>query len=254
MIGRSHEYEKMFSVERDLWWYRVLHGRVLRTLEQQGRGTDLRILDAGCGTGGLLFRLREAGYAQASGFDASPDAVAFARQRNLAVQQHDLRAIAGFRPGEYYDAIVCNDVLLYLTDDEIRQTLTSFRERLRPGGVLITNNCALNIFFGTHDLSVGGSRRFTRSELVAMGAAAGLHCVQATYWSFILSPLILAVRTWQRLQLRRGWIKPDAVTSDVDLPPPPLNRLLYWINRREADWLTKAPFGSSVFLTFNDQN
>ncbi|MCY7349495.1 MAG: class I SAM-dependent methyltransferase [Cytophagaceae bacterium] len=250
MIGRSNEYERMFRVERVLWWYRALHDRVLRAMGRHIGGKNLRVLDAGCGTGGLLSRLRDAGHLDVRGFDASPDAVAFARQRGLDVDQHDLCDVATFRPGEQYDTIVCNDVLLYLTDEEIRQTLKSFRERLRPGGLLITNNCALAIFFGAHDLSVGGSRRFTRTELLAMGAAAGLRCQQATYWSFVLSPLILAVRTWQRFQLRRGWLKPEAVVSDVDLPPALFNRLFYWINRREAEWLTAAPFGSSVFLIF----
>ena len=44
------EYALMDEAEARMWWYRALHARLLRALE----GISGPLLDAGCGTGGLL--------------------------------------------------------------------------------------------------------------------------------------------------------------------------------------------------------
>ena len=78
MIGRSDEYEKMFRLEGQLWWYRILHERVESVLRQHfGDKRDIQLLDAGCGTGGLLSFLRQRNYNNLRGIDGSADAVAF---------------------------------------------------------------------------------------------------------------------------------------------------------------------------------
>ena len=48
------EYRLMDQAEAGMWWYRALHARIADAL----RATHGRVLDAGCGTGGLLARLR----------------------------------------------------------------------------------------------------------------------------------------------------------------------------------------------------
>ena len=44
------EYELMDAAEGRMWWYRALHVRLCDALA----GVRGRVLDAGCGTGGLL--------------------------------------------------------------------------------------------------------------------------------------------------------------------------------------------------------
>jgi SAM-dependent methyltransferase len=76
----ADEYKKMSEVEDHMWFYRALHTR-LRDFLRQGLGDTAapRVLDAGCGTGGLLRRLEkmEPGWAL-SGVDLSPMACAYA--------------------------------------------------------------------------------------------------------------------------------------------------------------------------------
>ncbi|MDB5414060.1 MAG: class SAM-dependent methyltransferase, partial [Rubritepida sp.] len=52
------EYALMDAVEDRMWWYRAMHGHALQALEPLPTGA--RVLDAGCGTGGFLARLRAA--------------------------------------------------------------------------------------------------------------------------------------------------------------------------------------------------
>ena len=48
------EYDRMDAAESSMWWYRALHRRLIAALADAGGA----VLDAGCGTGGLLAHLR----------------------------------------------------------------------------------------------------------------------------------------------------------------------------------------------------
>ena len=249
MIGRSEEYEKMFRLEGQLWWYRHLHERVVDTLAQCfGARRDIRILDAGCGTGGMLDFLRQRGYSNLKGIDGSVDAVAFCHERGLPVTFINLNDLASFQPEVQYEAIICNNVFCYFPDPDLPNLLAALAHRLKPGGVLISNNNAFQVFQGQHDLAVGIVRRFVLADFNQLLPVAGLRISQATYWSFLLSPLILGMRQWQRLQLALGWRTPDEAESDVYLPSAWLNETLHKIVRIEQKILRRTPFGSSLFM------
>jgi SAM-dependent methyltransferase len=82
MIGKQYEYDAMARCEKELWWYKSLHDRTLRTIERVA-GKGAKILDAGCGTGGMLTRLRNHGYTNLDGFDLSPDAIKHSRENGF---------------------------------------------------------------------------------------------------------------------------------------------------------------------------
>ena len=54
MLNKKEEYKKMSIVEQSHWWYKILHKLVLDTLIQHLPSKDSIILDAGCGSGGLI--------------------------------------------------------------------------------------------------------------------------------------------------------------------------------------------------------
>ncbi len=250
MIGKYDEYERMFKAERRLWWYRILHQKVTERIRKHfPNRTDVSILDAGCGTGGLLMHLRDSGFKQIEGFDFSQDGVAFSKSRGLDITHHDLTKIAQYRPDKTFDVIVCDDVFTYFSDEVIAEILKGIRAKLKPGGVFITNNNAHEAFAGTHDILVGGQKRFVKEDMARLGQMAGLKVTYATYWSFFLSPLIMTVRAWQRFQLRRGKIDLSQESSDVAVPPNFVNEPLYWLVKLEEKMLGRGPFGSSVFVT-----
>ncbi|GAB3166341.1 class I SAM-dependent methyltransferase [Telluribacter humicola] len=250
MIDNRLEYQRMYDVERRLWWYQSLHGRVLRQIRRQfgPNNRSIRILDAACGTGGLLSYLREQGYPHLTGFDYSRHAIDFSQERGLDVSFGDLRRVDDFRPSEHYDVITCNDALYFLTDEEITNALTSIRKRLLPGGLLLVNIHAFEAFAGTHDVAVGSSRRFQHADFERYAGQAGLTIQRHTYWPFALSVPILAVRQWQQYQLRQGRVNIQEVDSDVSYPGDLINGLLRGIMKLEETALSSAPFGSSLFL------
>lgn len=249
MIGRSEEYAKMFALEGQLWWYRCLHERVEAAIRQRfGQRKDLAVLDVGCGTGGLLAFLRRRGYTNLRGIDGSPDALACCRERGLSVTAVNLTQLALFEPETTYDVVVCNDVFCYFTEAELPPLLAGLAHRLKPAGILLSNNNAFGVFAGQHDIAVGILRRFTLADFRPLLPAAGLHLDRSTYWSFVLSPLILLMRQWQRLELKLGWQTPEQVQSDVFLPSAWINETLYRIAQAEQKLLRRTPFGSSLFM------
>ena len=248
MLINYEEYLAMFEVEDRMWWYKTLHDRVIEEVKSFSHDyRHLKILDAGCGTGGLLTRLRAEGIADIQGFDYNEHAVEFSKSRGLAVSR---QSITGFDyPPESFDVVVSNDVLYQFHDPELLDALGCISGVLKPGGIFITNNNAFSVFGGTHDIAVGSKRRFVRADFDRfLKKCPGLTIEKATYWSLLLSPLILGVRLFQKLQLKLGRVKAEEVRSDVSLPSEPVNRLLYRLCTLERRLLKRSPFGSSLFL------
>ena len=246
MLNRSHEYQRMAEVEEKLWWYRALHSLVLKALKKYRPSEDVLIVDAGCGTGGLLMFLRASGYSRLLGFDLSLDGVEVCRQRGLQVEQDSLLNIGGRYPHSSADAIVSNDTLYFLSADERIYFVEQCRGVLKPGGILVLNVPALNAFRGIHDISVGIGYRFSRRDIAHLFGGGGFDVLKQVYWPFFLSPAVFVVRLRQRRKLKAD---PEAeVRSDIDLPPASINRMLAWMTGLENRCLPWKPFGSSLFI------
>lgn len=250
MIGNRAEYEKMHLHETKLWWYKILHKKVLKQIEANfGQNKSIKILDAGCGTGGLLAFLKTNGYENLNGFDISTDAVDFCNKKGLKVNQLDIRAIENFGPNEKFEVIICNDMLYFLSDEEIVKTLQIFSQKLNNQGLILLNIHAFEVFSGTHDIAVGSNRRFVLRQFQHFADRAGVKIASASYWSLLLSPLILAARLWQNFKLKIGFLNYQTVESDVSYPGNFINNLLYKIVKLEEKFIQKSPFGSSLNMT-----
>lgn len=91
---------------------------------------DSRVLDIGCGNGGLLLALREQGFSRLTGMDPSSACVARLQERGFAA----IHGRLGDDPlgAEQFDLIILSHVLEHLLDP--RSALSSLRKRLAPGG------------------------------------------------------------------------------------------------------------------------
>ncbi|WP_373512884.1 class I SAM-dependent methyltransferase [Persicitalea sp.] len=249
MVNNRAEYERMHDLERNLWWYRSLHDKILHQISRHfGKTRDLAILDAGCGTGGMLAVLRENGYDDLAGFDFSQDAIELSVERGLDVSFGDLRQVEEFRPEGRYDVIICNDALYILNDEEMVRALAAFRQRLKPNGLILVNVHAFDAFAGTHDVVMNSPRRYRKKMFEQYTHRVGLKLSYATYWPFFLALPIWLVRRWQRHQLKTGKIDLDALESDVQYPGDSVNRILRFLTDTEHRIIRRAPVGSSLFM------
>ncbi|HEX6811685.1 MAG TPA: class I SAM-dependent methyltransferase [Planctomycetota bacterium] len=246
MLDRKQEYTSMAEVEGTLWWYRALHHLVLAAIRAHAGTADPEIVDAGCGTGGLMLFLRARGLRRVRGFDLSADAVAWCRKRELDVQQGNLLDVGRLQATHSADVIVSNDTMYFLDRDQQQRFVQQCADVLRPGGLLILNLPALRAFAGIHDLSVGIRDRFSRADTKRLLAKPSFEVVRETYWPFVLSPLVWLARAAQRRTMRTN--KDFTVRSDIDLPPRWLNKALLALVRAENALLRRKPFGSSLFL------
>ncbi|GAA4431119.1 class I SAM-dependent methyltransferase [Ravibacter arvi] len=250
MIHNEAEYLRMYELERRLWWYSILHKKVLNSINRNFAGpvTGLKILDAACGTGGLLMFLKEQGFQNLTGFDYSAHAVNFSRKRGLDVGTGDLRKVSEFKSGDKFDLICCNDALYFLTEAEITGCLRAFSERLTPNGLVLVNLNAFGAFSGSHDVAVGSNKRFTVAEFRKITAPSGLKMTYYTYWPFLLSLPIWLVRSWQRFRMNTGANGTEIPVSDVRYPGDLPNKICYLVTKSEELLPAPLPFGSSLFM------
>lgn len=237
----------MAKVEQEHWWYCSLHERVLNAILKNFVGrNDVEILDAGCGTGGLLLYLQKKGFKNLRGFDVSDFAVSACKNNHLPVIKASLIETAIHFSPETMDVIVCCDALYFLPFEEQKKALADFYKLLKPGGVIILNLPSLEIFSGTHDLSVGIKRRYHHKmlkNLLPQDIDGGRYFYR--YWPVLLSPAIAIVRALQRIKINSGRYN---TKSDIDLPGIFVNNVLKGMMKLEMKFLPSINFGSSLFV------
>lgn len=237
----EHEqYALMNALEGQFWWYQALHADLHDALVALDLPRDAVLLDAGCGTGGLLRGLeRLAPGWSLVGVEREPVALVPARRKTHAALVRGSIDALPF-PSESFHAIVSADVVYHDGVDE-PAALAELWRCLRPGGRLLLNLPAYEWMRSAHDAHVHGARRYRASGLRRRLAAAGFVDLRVGYRNSLLFPLMAA----HRLTSGRR-----AVASDVRPLPPWLDQLLRAVTRGERA-LRRAslrlPFGGSVF-------
>ena len=250
MLNSSvEEYKMMYDAEEKLWWYRILHEKVLAEIIKKYPNNDnISILDIGCGTGGLMSFLMKKGFQNIQGIDYSEAAIFFCKERKLNVQRLNIEHLDELTTPKKFDVIVCNDVFYCLQKKVIHKTFETIYSLLNTDGIFISNNNAFDVFWGTHDIAVGGKHRFTINDFEALIPRSLLTIDYFSYWTWLLSPLVLLIRLSQRFGINLGFIKTDNVVSDVEVPSDFVNNCCYQLVKLEEKIFYKGFFGSSLFM------
>lgn len=214
------EYDLMDAAEARMWWYRALHARVIDALRHRPGPTGT-VLDAGCGTGGLLARLSVLGRPLA-GLDFNPAAAGRAAAKSGAATAAGDANRLPFADAAFAALTSC-DVLCHRAVDPAR-ALREFHRVLMPGGSVVLNLPAYQWLHSAHDVRVHNDRRFTAGSARAVLAEAGFTRIEARYWNTLLLPLMI---------LQRKVLRSDADHDSSDVAPFPA-------------WLDAALHGATV--------
>lgn len=238
---KKEEYQRIFELEEKHWWYlgmRKISEALLLPLIEKRKG--LKILDAGCGAGGMMIYLQK--YGRVWGIDISPEALKFCQKRGLReVKKASVEKIPF--PDKTFDLITSFDVLYHRWIKNDMVALKEFYRVLKPGGFLLIRVPAYNWLRGKHDEIVFTRHRYTREELATETRSTGFKILRATYANTFLFPFVVVKRFLER-------ILPESKSSDVKPVPKIINRLLTWILYFEAILISRfdLPFGLSFFV------
>ncbi len=231
------EYDLMDAAEQAMWWYRAMHAHARESLPQ-----GARLLDAGCGTGGFLARVRDGIEPGSIGLEYNPAAAARAAAKSgRPVVAGSVNALP-FADASF-SAVASLDVLCH-AGAEPATMLAELHRVLAPGGRLVLNLPALPWLRSAHDARVHTVRRYTRGGIEAELTAAGFVSPCARHWNALLLPLMV-------LQRKVLHARADA-SSDVGTFPPWLDASLYAVTRIEHAMMRagiRFPVGGSLIVT-----
>ena len=201
------------------------------------RAGGLRLLEAGCGTGGNLRMLAQFG--QLDAFELDGEARDIARGK-LPIDIKDGMLPDGipFAPGRY-DIVAAFDVIEHVEQDV--ESLLRLKEQLAPGGRLVMTVPALPWLWSRHDETHHHFRRYTRGGLEAALVLAGLKPVKISYFNTLLFPLIAGLR------LIRKAIGFEGADDDA-MPHPAANEILKRIFGFESHLVGRIPLPLGVSL------
>lgn len=242
----NSEYYNIEKNELNHWWYKFLHYLVYSKIIKYKQDKHIKILDAGCGTGGLMLFLQSKGFNNIFGVELSDLACNICKERNLNVIKSNITDIHNDFQFNNTDIIICNDILYFLNKNEQKNIIQNLGNILNKDGLIIINLPAFKSFRGIHDLSVSISERFTKKSFFKSFNCSGFLCAEVFYNYFLISALIFIKRYFQRCKMLIN--KNFKIKSDLKPIPDFLNNFLFQINKFENSYIRIKPFGSSLFI------
>ena len=220
MLMYPGEYRAMFEMEDTYWWYVGIHTFLQGLLEKYlpTAAREVKILDAGCGTGANLIALHTRG--NAFGIDLSAEALGLSRARGIAADHLLLASVIepAFRD-KIFDLAISFDVICNIQDDVA--AFAEIRRTLQPNGRLIVQLPAYRFLWSAHDVAVGHKHRYTARDLGAKMEGAGFRIEKLTYLNMTLFPFIALLRFARRPAASNG-----RAHSDLTPLPHSVNSVL----------------------------
>lgn len=232
-------YHAFYEVEDRHWWFQGRRTLIATVLPEamEGLPAPRRLLDVGCGTGGMLPVL--APHGTVTGIDSEPLALGYCRQRGFT----DVHLQEGYEPAAPFDVLTLFDVLEHVPDERV--FLSRLYGWLRPGGRILVTVPAFQWLWSRHDDLNHHQRRYTRARLRLALESAGFVVRRTSYFNTLLFPLVVCTRALERL---RPAGPGDAREVLGHLKIGALNAPLSALFGAERLWLRRGdfPFGVSA--------
>ncbi len=166
----------------------VLRAELERIVESTG-SNGKRLLDFGCGTGGLLSEAKRLGF-DVCGIETHEAAIAFARSAKDLPVYASVEELRDVRGDDAFDVVVARHTLEHVANPT--QTLRELRDLLKPGGLLVVIVPHFNFFarrvlpnsmprFSYGLIHKGHQYYFTKATLVRYLKKAGFPEIEFRY-------------------------------------------------------------------------
>jgi SAM-dependent methyltransferase len=229
-------YQRFYEIEDAHWWFVARKAIVLSLLDRYLPAQFQRVvLDAGCGTGGLLKDLERYGKLVAADF--SEEAVKLCKLRGYEIIQSSVLE-PPFR-ADSFDLIVALDLLEHLDED-----LAALRELYRickPGGFLCVTVPAFQFLWSHHDELNHHKRRYTKHALQERLRSARFQVLRCSYFNCYFFPFMVLARVF-------GRVKGHEQGLELSMPSPTINTFLsrvFGAELRPLRWID-LPVGGSI--------
>ena len=203
------------QVEDACFWCRS-RNRLIGSLVTRYIGADrpARMLELGCGIGGVLTELARHPNLSLTGSEIYLHGLRYARTRLPQIDFIQLDATTmGFQ--EAFEVIGAFDVLEHIEADQV--AMERVRAALVPGGWFLITVPQYPSMWSRLDELVHHKRRYTRRELTSKLAASGFEVVFVSSFVCALFPLMLASRLRPRRNAEAA--ESEQFQAEVQLPP-----------------------------------
>ncbi len=231
----------MYQVEDSHWWYQGMASVTRAILNRRNQlNENLRILDAGCGTGAAMTTYL-AEYGNVTGIDLYPQALDFCRKRNASRLARASVLNLPFASASF-DLITSFDVLYERAVSSDITALQEFARILSPSGRVLLRLPAYDWLRGQHDKQVHTGKRYTIPLVKELFKVSGLILEHISYANTFLFPIAVIKRISEKI------FPPKESQSDLTLKAGIFNKLLQNILAAEAPLVanTGLPYGLSV--------
>lgn len=234
-------YLEMYENEMTHGWYVSTRKLMIHFLKKHSKDkSEMKILDAGCGTGGTIKFLQKAGFKNVAGIDNSSMALELCRARGLKNVTPGSVNKLPFK-NRSFGGVICLDVL-YHKGVNPKATIKEFNRVLKKNGLLYLQEPAFNWLRGKHDDAIDTAHRFKKKEIQELIESSKFKIIKCTYFNTLFFPLIAVKR------LTGSLLNAERLSSDVKEFPKPINTLLIKVLGLEKALLNNInlPFGLSV--------
>jgi SAM-dependent methyltransferase len=231
-------YQRLDQLEGNHWWF-CARRKILKSVIERfaPKHDNLRVMEAGCGTGGNLQMLSEFGSLEA--FELDDEARDIAKSKlSMDIKSGMLPDQIPYAPGKF-DVVVAFDVIEHVEKDV--ESLAGLGRQLAPGGRLVMTVPALPWLWSKHDETHHHFRRYTSKQLNETLLKAGLQPVRISYFNTLLFPLIAGLR------LTRKAFGLKEVADDA-MPSTFMNKLLKTVFGFESNLVGRIPMPIGVSL------
>lgn len=179
------EYKNIFVSEEWHFYYRANHQIILdlaRKYSERSPAINLKILDAGCGTGLLAKKMGELG--KVVGVDRSDHAIKYAKSRGINVKKASILNLP-FQASAF-DLVTSIDVLYHLQVTDDKKALKEFYRVLYPGGIAIIRVPAHDWLRRSCDRHIHTRQRYNLLDLKNKLQDAGFKVEKISYVNALL--------------------------------------------------------------------